>query len=232
MKPMTFSPTARRRSESGARRVSPSRRARLAALLAASGAFVSAPDPVFAQQREGADAAAAEENSGMATARMLPLNKPNLDVRIPQFKDGALESVIEAGEMTRVGDEDIAIKSMAIKLMDRGEEATRIDLEEASYNLTDKLVSSDRRAVVRQEGFTLSGDSLEFDTTAQRGKMVGRVHMRIHNAASFAPKKDDGSGTAAVAVVEESISVAQAARLIVYAADLALADNGQPSAQP
>ena len=44
----------------------------------------------------------------------MPLNKPNLRVKIPQFKNGEIDCVIKADEMTRVDDENVK-KQLAFK---------------------------------------------------------------------------------------------------------------------
>ena len=49
------------------------------------------------------------ENQGLKASRFMPLNKPNLRVKIPQFKNGELDCVIKADEMTRVDDENVKI---------------------------------------------------------------------------------------------------------------------------
>lgn len=145
------------------------------------------------------------EGGGLQAAKFMPLGKPNLKVKIPQFKDGELECVIRAEEMTRVGDELIEIKTMGIEFVEDGEPSMTIDLIEANYNLSDRLISSDQRAVVRRADFTLVGDSLEFDTVKRSGRMVGKVRMVIHDTNGFveaddSDKEEGGDAAAAPAV--------------------------------
>ena len=52
------------------------------------------------------------ENQGLKASRFMPLNKPNLRVKIPQFKNGKIDCVIKADEMTRVDDENVKIENV------------------------------------------------------------------------------------------------------------------------
>ena len=57
------------------------------------------------------------ESQGLKASRFMPLNKPNLRVKIPQFKNGELDCVIKADEMTRVDDENVKIfRKIAAKI--------------------------------------------------------------------------------------------------------------------
>jgi hypothetical protein len=147
----------------------------------------AAPD---ADADADADADVADEGGGLQAAKFLPLGKPNLKVKIPQFKDGELECVMRAEEMTRIGDDDIDIKTMNIEFVEDGEPSMTINLLEANYNLTDRLLSTDKRAVVQRADFTLVGDSLDFDTVKRHGRMMGKVRMVIHDSSGFVKEKE------------------------------------------
>jgi hypothetical protein len=146
-----------------------------------------------------ADADAADEGGGLQAAKFLPLGKPNLKVKIPQFKDGELECVMRAEEMTRIGDDDIDIKTMNIEFVEDGEPSMTIKLLEANYNLTDRLLSTDKRAVVQRADFTLVGDSLDFDTVKRHGRMMGKVRMVIHDSSGFVKEKEQDEAAILVA---------------------------------
>lgn len=132
----------------------------------------------------------ADEGGGLQAAKFMPLGKPNLKVKIPQFKDGELECVMRAEEMTRIGDDDIDIKTMDIEFVEDGVPSMTIELLEANYNLTDRLLSTDKRAIVQRADFTLVGDSLDFDTVKRHGRMTGKVRMVIHDASGFVKEEE------------------------------------------
>lgn len=156
------------------------------------------------------------EESGLQAARYMPLGKPNLRVKIPQFKDGILECLMRADEMTRVSDDDINIKQMDIEFVGDGDPEMRIELQEATYSLKDKLISSKNRAIVRRSDFTLIGDSLDFDTENRHGRMTGRVRMVIHNSASLV-KGEEAEGKSRNRRRPKHVSVADAAELLLEA---------------
>lgn len=151
---------------------------------ATTGSIDSTPEGEKAGKGSG------DENSGLQVTRYMPLGKPNLRVKIPQFKDGILECLMRAGEMTRVSEDDINIKQMDIEFVGEGDSEMKIELQEATYNLTDKLIRSKNRAIVRRSDFTLIGDSLDFDTENRHGRMTGRVRMVIHDSASLMKGKE------------------------------------------
>jgi hypothetical protein len=157
-----------------------------------------------------------DENSGLQVTRFMPLGKPNLRVKIPQFKDGILECVMRAGEMTRVSEDNVHIKLMDIEFVGEGDSEMKIELKDATYNLSDKLISSKNRAIVRRSDFTLIGDSLDFDTENRHGRMTGRVRMVIHDSGSL--MKEEGTEKASrMQRQSKGISVAQAAGLVLQA---------------
>ena len=176
---------------------------------AGTGGIGSAPEA------EKASKGSRDENSGLQVARYMPLGKPNLRVKIPQFKDGILECLMRAGEMTRVSDDDINIKQMDIEFVGEGAEM-KIELEEATYSLTDKLISSKSRAIVRRSDFTLIGDSLDFDTENRHGRMTGKVRMVIHDSASLM-KGEDPEEQSRRDRRPKHVSVADAAELVLEA---------------
>ena len=54
------------------------------------------------------------KGEGIKVSKFMPLNKPNIRVEIPQFKNGQLDCVIRAEEMTRVDKQSVKIKNMEI----------------------------------------------------------------------------------------------------------------------
>ena len=197
-------------------------------------ATMAATDPVVGQQEEPAGGVGAvpavdkgvttdkvvkgkpDENSGLQVTRFMPLGKPNLRVKIPQFKDGILECVMRAGEMTRVSEDDVKIKLMDIEFVGDGDSEMKIELKDATYSLSDKLISSKNRAIVRRSDFTLIGDSLDFDTENRHGRMTGKVRMVIHDSGSLM-KGEEAEEEPPIEHQSKGISVAQAAVLVLQA---------------
>ena len=122
----------------------------------------------------------------------MPLNKPNLRVKIPQFKNGELDCVIKADEMTRVDDENVKIENMEIDFFESGDKEMQVLFQSAKYNfLKNKINSNNKTQVIRPNYFTLTGDSLEFDVEQKQGRMVGKVRMVLKNSKVVINNKKD-----------------------------------------
>ena len=191
--------------------------------------------PAAGKVRKGEDAEGkdeADDGGGLQAAKFMPLGRPNLKVRIPQSEDGELQCVMNAEEMTRISDEDVDIKALDIELFEEGKVATRIKLVDGRYSLADKLISTDKRAVVQRADFTLVGESMEFDTVEQRGTMVGKVHMVIHDSSKFKKKKQAKEKSAAEKAGAAGLSVAEAARLIARVAAYQQRQRIEPDTKP
>ena len=123
------------------------------------------------------------ESQGLKASRFMPLNKPNLRVKIPQFKNGELDCVIKADEMTRVDDKNVKIENMEIDFFESGDKEMQVLFQSAKYNfLKNKINSNNKTRVIRPNYFTLTGDSLEFDVEQKQGRMVGKVRMVLKNS--------------------------------------------------
>ena len=132
------------------------------------------------------------ENQGLKASRFMPLNKPNLRVKIPQFKNGELDCVIKADEMTRVDDENVKIENMEIDFFESGDKEMKVLFQSAKYNfLKNKIDSNNKTQVIRPNYFTLTGDSLEFDVEQKQGRMVGKVRMVLKNSKVVINNKKD-----------------------------------------
>ena len=113
----------------------------------------------------------------------MPLNKPNLRVKIPQFKNGKLDCLIKADEMIRIDEENVRIQNMNIDFFESGNKEMQVTFKKAKYNFLDnKINSNDETLVIRPNYFTLTGESLEFDVEKKQGRMVGKVKMVLSNS--------------------------------------------------
>ena len=124
-----------------------------------------------------------QKDEGIKASKFMPLNKPNLRVEIPQFKNGQLDCVIKAEEMTRVDKQSVKIKNMEIDFFENNAKQMSVILKNGKYNFSDNtLDSNDKTQVIRPNYFTLIGDSMEFDLDKKQGRMTGKVRMVIKNS--------------------------------------------------
>ena len=132
----------------------------------------------------------AQEDEGLKVSKFMPLNKPNIRVKIPQFKNGQLDCVIRAEEMTRVDEESVKIKNMEIDFFEDSTKQMSVVFLNAKYNfLKNTLDSNDKTQVIRPNYFTLMGDSMEFDVDKKQGRMTGKVRMVIKNSVEITGKE-------------------------------------------
>ena len=123
------------------------------------------------------------DDQGLKASKFMPLNKPNLRVEIPQFKNGKLDCLIKADEMIRIDEENVRIQNMNIDFFESGNKEMQVTFKKAKYNFIDnKINSNDETLVIRPNYFTLTGESLEFDVDKKQGRMVGKVKMVLSNS--------------------------------------------------
>lgn len=123
------------------------------------------------------------DDQGLKASKFMPLNKPNLRVKIPQFKNGKLDCLIKADEMIRIDEENVRIQNMNIDFFESGNKEMQVTFKKAKYNFIDnKINSNDETLVIRPNYFTLTGESLEFDVDKKQGRMVGKVKMVLSNS--------------------------------------------------
>ena len=123
------------------------------------------------------------KDEGLKVSKFMPLNKPNIRVEIPQFKNGQLDCVIRAEEMTRVDKQSVKIINMEIDFFEDNAKQMSVFLKDGKYNFLDNMLdSNDKTKVIRPNYFTLIGDSMEFDLDKKQGRMTGKVRMVIKNS--------------------------------------------------
>ena len=142
-----------------------------------------------------------EEGKGLDIGKLLPLNKPNLKVKIPGFDKGELASMVEAEKLTRIDDVNLEMEDAIIQMIPQ--ELT-IKLRSGLYNTEGAILSSNDKSTISSKDFTITGDTLDFDTKTGKGRMTakqgGRIRMLIHNVSMMgggkegAEKKGDASG--------------------------------------
>ncbi|MFT5856095.1 MAG: hypothetical protein ACI8XO_003348, partial [Verrucomicrobiales bacterium] len=142
---------------------------------------------------KAADGEEEKEGKGLQINKLLPLNKPNLRVRIPGFDGGKLSTMIEAATLTRIDDANLRLEDATIQMVPQ--ELT-IKLRSALYNTEVAVLSSNESTTISSKQFTMVGDSMDFDTKTGKGQMIGKTRMLIHNVDAMsggnkaADKKD------------------------------------------
>ncbi len=155
--------------------------------------------PMLAQAQKGGEksltgapdgatgVAAVTSSQGLGPfGRMLPVGQRNLDVKIPSFRDGRPNSLMRAGSMTRLDEDNMAIEKMDIRMFGPTKDRdVRVQLKTATYHMPSATLSSEQRSRISREDFQMEGDSMVFDTKTQQGKMTGNVRMVIFDTEGF-----------------------------------------------
>ena len=127
-----------------------------------------------------------EEEQGLQIGKLLPLNKPNLRVKIPSFDKGELASMVEAEKLTRIDDVNLKLEDATIQMIPQ--ELT-IKLRSALYNTDAAILSSNAQTTFSSKEFTMTGESMDFDTRTGKGRMEGKTRMIIHNVSAMSGSK-------------------------------------------
>jgi hypothetical protein len=121
----------------------------------------------------------------------LPLLKdhPAKGLKAPYYdKDGRLEMMFTVGDAVKTDNDHVSMKGAQVETYNEEEEIEMtVQLPESVLNLSTRVISSNTRATIKREDFTLVGDGLEFNTLTKLGALTGNVHMTIYNAKAQRP---------------------------------------------
>lgn len=112
-------------------------------------------------------------------AALLPVGSVFEGVRFPQYKNDKLTQIINAEKMARLDSEHLDLIDLVIDVLnDFGEIETKIFMDRAVYDLTEKKLVSRTPATIEQKPkFVMTGNKLTFEGDSQQGTMTGDVRM-------------------------------------------------------
>ena len=176
----------------------------LASLLVASSAIVE-PLPAQDEERKANSSASDEEKERQREVRKkarqamgsalpaeitsaFPIGREFVDVSIPSYEEDTLKSVMTANSITRINDQYLELINLVISVYNaEGEVDTTIHMDEAAYDLTTQTLQSKTPARIEQPQFTMSGDTLTFDTKSQFSRLEGNVVVIIPDVGNAFP---------------------------------------------
>ena len=125
-----------------------------------------------------------------ASARIsLPLVKDHdsLGVIFPSYDtSGMLQMNFTIGVASKLDDDHVKMSDTKVDTYnEEGEPEMSIELPVSVLDLATKVITSDTKTTIRREDFTVSGDSVVFNTATKQGSLVGHVHMTIYNVKSM-----------------------------------------------
>lgn len=109
---------------------------------------------------------------------------------LPDFDlDGRLRGKFEAGTARRIDDDHVGFGSLKITTYTpENTPDLTIEMNDSVLDLKTRVLTSKERTSIKRADFNITGDSVEFDTNARTGKLVGNVKMVITDQAHFSPK--------------------------------------------
>ncbi len=115
----------------------------------------------------------------------LPLvaGHPATGLKIP-YTDGKgkLQMIYYIGTATRLNEDLVDMKDSKVETYnDEGEVEMTVDLPVSQLNLNTKIVTSDTKTTIKREDFTVTGDSVKFNTVSKQAALVGHVHMIVYD---------------------------------------------------
>lgn len=132
----------------------------------------------------------APQDGMSAFGKMVPAGFVNRDVIIPSLNaEGRKSSELHAETLTRIDDDRLQAGKIHIEIY-AAEPAQniRVDLISAVHHMTDQILRSGERSVVRRADFETSGDSMVFDARTSIGSMKGRVRTLIFDTGALSGK--------------------------------------------
>lgn len=111
----------------------------------------------------------------------LPIGHEAKGLVLPDFDlQGHLRGRFEAESAKRLDDVHIGFHALKITTYTpENKPDLTFELSESILNLKTRILSSNERTTIKRADFNIAGDSVEFDTNARIGKLVGNVKMVI-----------------------------------------------------
>ncbi|MDQ6622741.1 MAG: hypothetical protein M3Y86_04555 [Verrucomicrobiota bacterium] len=109
----------------------------------------------------------------------LPVGQQAKGLVLPDFDmEGHMRARFEAGTARRIDTEHMEFT--ALKMITYTPQNTTdmlIEMPTSTMDLTSRVIQSHARTTVKRSDFTISGDTMRFDTIARQGTLVGNVKM-------------------------------------------------------
>ena len=109
---------------------------------------------------------------------------------LPDFDlDGLLRGKFEAGTARRIDDDHVGFGMLKITTYtpEKTPDMT-IEMNDSVLDLKTRVLTSKQRTSIKRADFNIEGDSVEFDTNARTGRLIGNVKMVITDKSHFIPK--------------------------------------------
>lgn len=113
----------------------------------------------------------------------LPIGREAKGLVLPDYNiKGELQARFEAAVAKRLDADHILFTGVRVTTYTpENTPDLAIDVPSSTLDLSTRVITSQERATITRADFTISGDTLRFDTIARKGSLVGNVKMVITN---------------------------------------------------
>jgi len=119
---------------------------------------------------------------------LFPVGREFRGVSIPSYTETSLKSVLKADLITRIDETHLELTNLVIHLYNGSAEAeTTIRMDLALYHIALGDLVSQTPAKIEQARFTMTGDTMIFNTETQISRLVGDVRVVVPDAKQMAP---------------------------------------------
>jgi len=144
------------------------------------------------RKKKGGGAATANKSPGeqSLTNIPLPIGHEAKGLVLPDFDaDGRLRGKFEAGTAHRIDEGHVGFQQLKITTYTpQSETDLRIDMHTSVLDLKTRILSSQERTTIQRSDFNIAGDSVQFDTNAKTGRLIGNVKMVITDKSHLTAK--------------------------------------------
>jgi len=122
----------------------------------------------------------------------LPIGHEAKGLVLPDFDgNGHLRGRFEAGTAHRIDQEHVGFQHLKITTFTpESQPDLQIDMHTSVLDLKTRILSSQERTTIKRSDFNIAGDSVQFDTNARTGRLVGNVKMVITDKSHLTAKPD------------------------------------------
>lgn len=111
---------------------------------------------------------------------------------LPDFdREGRLRGKFEAGTARRIDEGHMGFQNLKITTYTPEKHVDlEVDMRTSVLDLKTKVLSSQERSTIKRADFNIVGDSVQFDTDARTGRLVGNVKMVITSGSPLMRKSE------------------------------------------
>ncbi len=118
----------------------------------------------------------------------MPVGREFKGVSIPSYTNDRLKSVMTADSVVRVDEQFLDLFNLVVHVHDaEGKPETTISMDEAAYDLAAGELRSKTPSTIEQPRFTMTGDTMIFQTDSQVARLDGNVRLVVPDAGQIAP---------------------------------------------